>query len=405
MKINRGFIYSILSVILPILLRLIFLRFISYSMDEGVYGRILYFETILAALTQVIYSIPSQSFNKFFNSSSKEKFIPEFHGLYIIINIIVVIITLVLFFTGVFEIESELLIIFFLYLFILSIFNTSRDQSLLELKRIKYLRFKLIESVSRFLLPILFYVLFKSIESYFFGILMGLLIGTLISYKSIRFNLNLDIIRLKKYWVFASPIALTALFSWSISLSDRFFIEYFFGESKLGVYGILYQVAFLPLILGNLFNNYANPIIFKIHSEDKYIAFEKLFYYIKISAILLLVLLVSLILIPKETFYLLINSEILAQQKNYISLIFLLIACVFSILQNIFSFYLVLNEKLILHSYFFLIACIVNFSLNFLIKSHGMIAAAFSTLISYFLLFILIFFYVIKNYKEILSKK
>jgi len=405
MKINREFIYSILSVILPILLRLIFLRFISYSMDEGVYGRILYVETILAALTQVIYSIPSQSFNKFFNSSSKEKFIPEFHGIYLIINIIIVLITLVLFYAGVIEIESELLIIIFLYLFILSIFNTSRDQSLLELKRLKYLRFKLIESVSKFLLPILFYAFFKSIESYFFGILIGLLIGTLISYRSIRFNLNLDIIRLKKYWVFAYPIALTALFSWSISLSDRFFIEYFFGESELGVYGILYQVGFLPLILGAVFNNYANPIIFKIHSEDKYIAFKKLFYYIKISTIVLLVLLVSLILISKETFYLLINSDILAQQKNYISLILLLIACIFSILQNNFSFYLVLNEKLILHSYFFFIVCIINFSLNFLIKSYGIIAAAFSTLISYFILFVLMFFFVKRHYKEILFKK
>ena len=105
---NKNLRIVILTVILPITVRLFFLNFISNNIDPSIYGKIVLIEIYIIGITSVLNSILYQAYDRFYNESNKEQFINEFRSYLIVINLIS---SLILSIIGLFNGYSILLII------------------------------------------------------------------------------------------------------------------------------------------------------------------------------------------------------------------------------------------------------------------------------------------------------
>ena len=241
---NKNLRIVILTVILPITVRLFFLNFISNNIDPSIYGKIVLIEIYIIGITSVLNSILYQAYDRFYNESNKEQFINEFRSYLIVINLIS---SLILSIIGLFNGYSILLIIIVCayaccmnnYLFFQNIY-------FINLKRKKFLVIKLVEGFIKFLFPIVSYYLFETIESFLIGIIVGYAISNIIFKVFLKLNpliFKVNKSNLIKYLKFGSPIILTSMFSWSISFVDRIFLEAIISISIVGTYSILSQLS------------------------------------------------------------------------------------------------------------------------------------------------------------------
>ena len=84
--LNKSFLITILTVIFPILLQLVYIRYVSYHIDKNDFGDFVILSTFVVALSQIFLSIPSQSFMRFYHMSEKIIFINEFRTYLIGVN-------------------------------------------------------------------------------------------------------------------------------------------------------------------------------------------------------------------------------------------------------------------------------------------------------------------------------
>ena len=86
-KISKGFLITIFSVALPVLMQFFFIRYMSYSVDKEDYGNFVLLQTLIAGLSTILLQMPSHSFDRFYNQSEdKITIINEFRTLLIFIN-------------------------------------------------------------------------------------------------------------------------------------------------------------------------------------------------------------------------------------------------------------------------------------------------------------------------------
>lgn len=397
---NKSLLITILTVGIPIIMQLFFIRYVSYSVNKDIYGNFILLQTLIIALSYIFLQIPSQAYNRFYNSATnKIEFVNEFRTLLIFINIFSVV---VIYIYGLImeRFTYEILALVFIYFLILNNYTFNQQIFLLNLERKKYFVLKNLEAVSKFLLPILFFLYFESLESLLYGMVCGYFVSFLflLTYlKDYKFNFIITVNNLKKYFKFAYPILFVAIFSWGISFLDRYFIDYYMTTKDVAIYAILAQVAGIGQVLGQIYGMYVNPKVLKYYEEDQKFALNYLKRSIVFLSISFMFLGIIAYILPTSIYELLLQKEVINDSYYFNTFIILVFAIFFTLIQTALSMYLTLFKKLNILAYIYVVAFIINLIGNMFINQYGIIAASISTLLAYLVILILELIY-IKRY-------
>jgi O-antigen/teichoic acid export membrane protein len=396
LKKNKSIYVAIGTVLVSVFLQLFFIRYVSYNVDKEVYGNYILLQTLIVAMSYVFLQVPSVSYSRYFNESKdKVHFVNEFRSLLIYVNILSLFVILI--YGSIFtRFSTEVLFFLFFYFILLNNYSFNKGVFLLNLERKKYFQMHSLEASAKYVFPLIFYYWQESVESLIFGLLIGYSISFFImifSLKSYPFAYVINVSNLAKYFKFAYPIIFTAIFSWGIVFSDRYFIDYFMKTEDVAIYSILTQVAGLGAVIGQIYTMYVNPILFKHHSKDRsgtYVLFKN---YIKVLVYFFIFVLCIVPMLPLNFFTIIIEKSVIYNPIYYYTFILLVFSVCLSVLQNALSFYFTLEKKLIFTTYAYAIAFVINIFGNFYIVEYGIIAAAISTLTAYIAMnFSLIYF-------------
>jgi O-antigen/teichoic acid export membrane protein len=230
-------------------------------------------------------------------------------------------------------------------------------------------------------------------------LIMGYLISFLFIFKYLKkypFEIVINKENLKKYFFFAYPIIFSSIFSWGISYSDRYFIDYYMELKDVAFYAILAQVASFGQVIGQVYNLYVAPKVLKLYEQDKVKALKYLSRALKILFSIFIGLTFLAYLLPLVVYEIILEPSVLQNNYNFYVFMFLVVGIFITILQTAYAMYLSLHKKLHILAYIYLIAFILNLCGNFYIKDFGILAASISTLIAYFIILSLQFLYVRK---------
>lgn len=291
-------------------------------------------------------------------------------------------------------------------LLILMIFNNLIDQIssflyIVFLESYKLLKFKILKEYGSLLVITLFLLINNS---YTIVIIGTVLITTIISilqfietFKKYNYLFTLDIILLKK--LLCNSIVLLPMFTMTFIMNslDSFFIKFYDGDTMVGIYSIAYSIASMVLFLSQALNLFWFPLVSKyITYQKKYFCDLYIKYVPKIYYFIYLVLFIITIF-SKELVHIFASSQ---YESAYTVLGLITFSFMMQIMLQIFTAPLYSEGKnnYIIISYIF--GSFVNIVLNiFLIKKYSILGAAFSTLISYMLVQILLIYYVQKELK------
>jgi hypothetical protein len=180
-----------------------YIRYVSYNVDKEVYGNFILLQTLIVALSYIFLQIPSQAYDRFYNTSrSKIEFINEFRTLLIFINICSSFVILIYGYL-VKKFSFGILFIVFIYFVLLNNYSFNQKIFLLNLERKKYFYLKVLEAFAKFIMPLVFYYFFRSLISFLLGIVVGYFFSFLFMVKYLRnypFKLNINLINYKKYF-------------------------------------------------------------------------------------------------------------------------------------------------------------------------------------------------------------
>lgn len=193
-------------------------------------------------------------------------------------------------------------------------------------------------------------------------------------------------LRLKAIYIFAIPLIISGVLSFSVDVIDRFIINHFLGISEVGIYSFSYRIALIMNVFVISLRSAWTPYSIKLYNEGNFSTeFGKSFTKI-ISAGLLIFLVVAMFIddlfnFHSGNFYLFDPAY-----RDGIKIIpVILISYIFSAIVTYYSVYPYISGKSIHFMISDLIALIINVTLNFiLIPIYGIMGAAFATLFSYF---------------------
>lgn len=192
----------------------------------------------------------------------------------------------------------------------------------------------------------------------------------------------------KKFWNFgltvSSPLIIHTLAKNILDVSDRSMISIYCGKDAVGVYGTVYSISTLSLIIWNAINAAFVPYLYdKLEKEDDNSVKDIR----KISLILIFLYAVVCLMLTA------IAPEIVKvlTTKQYYEAIYIIpaiaagifLACVYNLFANVILFY----KKTIYVMLATVIAALVNIVLNMIfIPKWGYIAASYTTLFAYMIL-------------------
>ena len=88
-KIDKNLTITFLTVAIPILMQFIYIRYISYNVEKEIYGNFVLLQTIIVALSYIFIQIPSQAYDRFYNTTkNKIEFVNEFRTILIIVKLL-----------------------------------------------------------------------------------------------------------------------------------------------------------------------------------------------------------------------------------------------------------------------------------------------------------------------------
>lgn len=192
----------------------------------------------------------------------------------------------------------------------------------------------------------------------------------------------------KEYWTFSLSLSIPlvghALAKQLLDVSDRFMINYYVGKSAVGIYGTIYTVSSISLIVWNALNSAYIPYLFNnIDSPENKKNIQK-------SSILLLLSYSGIAILM--TYLAPEIIKILATDEYYESIYIMppiAMGVSLTAISNMYSNVLVYYKKTKIIMYASCTAAISNIMLNMLfIPTFGYQAAAYTTLVSYVILVI-----------------
>lgn len=396
----RGVLITSASVLIPVIFQIVYITYLSRNVDKNILGEYVLITSFAFGIVQIYMSVPTQGFLRNYHREENKHRIEVDYYQYSLFMVI-----LGAFFVFIFNLMYserfnyfELAIMYGLF-FLISFQMVSQQVALIKIDRKSFFWLKLSESCARFFMPVVCYYYEPTILSLLIGIFLGYLISNLF-----RFMLKIKILLLSikkfdfesqtKYLKYSYPIVFSALASWIITFSDRFFIDHYLNAKELGVYSLLVQFGNFAQVLGVLFTTYVLPeVVKKMESSEKN-AVEYLIRCLKILALIIILSTIFVLLLPRSVFSIVIESTIIFNDNYYCILIFSIISVFLSVFQTSLSTFFILSEKLNIHARFFLVAACINFILNFMVKYYGTMAAILSTLITYIFLNLAIYIWI-----------
>ena len=159
---RRGFRLSIYSVVVPILLQLFYVRYISYNVDKSFFGNYILYISFVALIASLLFSIPHVALTRYINqTSNKERFVNEFMTLQIPLNVIGVII--IYLYSVYANTGFDIFLILSIYFVLLNRYSLNKIVIFQLIKRKQYFNISVLEKLARFFFPC-FNILFFSIK-------------------------------------------------------------------------------------------------------------------------------------------------------------------------------------------------------------------------------------------------
>ena len=218
--------------------------------------------------------------------------------------------------------------------------------------------------------------------SYFLFSLLGLFLLYNMGYlTTITFKYTKNILN------FGVPLIPHAISGTIIAMSDRYFISYFIGNDKVGLYTIAYQLSALMLLVSVSVNQAWSPMLFKLLKEKKVQQVYKFTFYL---FLLFVSVGVSVYFLRDILFYIFVNENFYKAKEYFGSL---LIGFVFQSLYFLVTNVLFFEKRTKLLASITFIGAILNVLLNYyLIQFYGTIGVAYATAITWAIFFFAILF-------------
>lgn len=242
------------------------------------------------------------------------------------------------------------------------------------------------------------YVLLKyfsgNIESVFFAQIIAAIVGILLSYFFSKeyYSLVLNLKKFRELISFSAPLIFSTLIVYAMLYVDRLMINSFLSLDDVGIYGIAFRFASITTLLTIGIQTALTPLIYNNYKNiDTPIAISKFFTYFLVAAFIFILIL----------FLFSDNIVLLLANENYIVagdvIPWLALSILFSGITNFApGIFIAKKTKYILYINIF--SFVINLILNFLlIKNYGLLGAAYSTMFSSFLYFML-YYYIGQKY-------
>lgn len=293
----------------------------------------------------------------------------------------------------------------FLWVFLFFLFNNLHNvltQYLKAIDRVKlYSICGIISTAVTLVMNFVFLVVLKwAITGYFIANLSGcILVCLIISYKINIFKLIVNPFKIEKKVYkdilgYTCPMIPNSISWWISNSSDKYMISAFASVAVLGIYSVSYKIPSVLSIVTSIFMS-----AWQISAVENFGTEEsKAFYsdiYKSFSSCIILVA-STLIFLSKYTAYFLFQKDFFSAWK--VSMI-LIMAFIFNSISALLGSVYTSSKKTKMLFYSTLLAAISNIALNFLlIPFYGMYGAAYATLISYVLVWIVRLIDIRKSY-------
>lgn len=212
--------------------------------------------------------------------------------------------------------------------------------------------------------------------------------------KYIEWSLLLDLLLLKDALKYCIPLIPTTFAITAINLSDRYFIKNMVGDEALGIYSIGYSMGMIMHFFTISFEMAFIPWIYKLLSNTERLNENKL-HLVRFTYIYILLMLIAVVSI-KLLCHILLYFDFLPHKYQQAEVYVFWVALGYGLwsVVSIVGPYIAISKKssYILRVTF--IGVIVNTLLNYyLILSFGTIGAAYSTLITFLIILIGVWYY------------
>lgn len=231
----------------------------------------------------------------------------------------------------------------------------------------------------------------------FTAILFGIIAIGFLYKKGFLAKLKIHNTYKKEALSFSTPLIFHSLGSSIIGFSDRFFILFILGLSNVGVYSVGYQIGMVLSLIQNSFNQAWVPFFYGKLSNGK--EPDKL-RIVKITYVYFGILIVLAIIISLCTPFIYEHfiGDSFVEGANVV--LWILLGYAFQGMYKMAVNYLFFLKKTKLITYCTLFTVFLNFVLNYwLINMNGILGAAQATLISFVVLFIVVFVMAKRYYK------
>ncbi len=364
--------------------------------DYGLWGLIFTTNNLTMPLTGL--GLPS-ALSRYGPSYENNTFKSSFSSLFIFKTITTSIVSLVILLFAdqissmFFENRVELVRLISLFIFI-STFEPLFTRVLRIKRKIKTVSiYNLSVGYSTILLYVIFFSFSSNIELLFEIFIIYKLISVLIvAYlcKDFVSIISFDLAVLKIFFKYGIHTLVSSISFWYINLSDRFIMVSLIGSYSLGIYSASYQIGTIPRIFSGIITYILLVALSKLYDEGK---MNEVKNHLSMSLLIFLSLSIlfcfGAIIFSKEILIFFTTDEI--SINGWKTTIIVSFAHLFLGITTIFNYSLLLTKKVKLLSIIWSIALIVNIALNFsLMPILGIEGAALATLVSYFLIMIII---------------
>jgi O-antigen/teichoic acid export membrane protein len=196
------------------------------------------------------------------------------------------------------------------------------------------------------------------------------------------------------YLKFGLPLVPTGLLGWITSSSDRYLIGYFLDSQMVGIYSAAYNIGAIIGFFGAPLQIILFPTISKLYEAGKdqemktYLAYSlKYFLLFTIPAIF------GLSLLSRQLLLIMTSTEFVAQGAVILPIV-AVGTLFYGLYGSIFAWIFAVAKRTKLVFVLVSFSALINLILNIIfIPSYGIIAAAITTLIAYFILFALTIYF------------
>ena len=268
-------------------------------------------------------------------------------------------------------------------------------------KAIEYGFFEIIKTILELSTTIVLIVIYSfDWEGRATGILVSSFIIGLISIFRICQNgylfFEIDFSYIKQILKISLPLIPHALGAVILTLGDRIFIDQMVSTKELGIYTVGYQFGMIMTLVSTAFNKTWSPWLYELLAENKEDNKNKI---VKATYLVSLGFVVLALVITVISYYLLPFMTSVEYHEAFVYVIWIALGYAFLGMYTLVFPYGVHLGKTSYLGITSLSAAIINLVANyFLIKLNGPIGAAQATLISYLLMFLIVWWYSNKLY-------